>query len=382
MFRKILSKINKLFPKFEQVIVISFPNIEGSAIEVANYISKHYEMEVYYVVAKEQKSDPSGLLQPAVKVIIARTVKYFYKCFTCKYIFFTHGTFFTSFSSKQIVVNIWHGVFYKKIGRLLGHPPVLAHLTVATSDLTEQMFCEAFGVRPEDVVVSGYPRNDILIRAKAEKETLKRKIDQKLSSFNKLAIWLPTYRKSVVGEILNDGTEVANPFYVKDFDVHWFNHLLAKHNTLCIIKPHPMAPVFDKVGDFNNLLFINEEWLAHRNITLYHLVGCSDLLISDVSSVIIDYLLLDQPVVCISEDFKEYSKTRGFYFRDLENWVPSKIISDQFEFFDYLSALLMSKKDPYEQQRLQLKTKFFSFHDARSTERLLKRVFDSDKVKQ
>src|SRR6476619_8350307 len=100
------------------------------------------------------------------------------------------------------------------------------------------------------------------------------------------------------------------------------------------------------------------------------------MLISDVSSVIIDYLLLDQPVICFSSDFEEYKKTRGFYFDNMEDWLPGRLICNQTDFFNYLKLLLTTGKDPDEQKRMKLKDAFFTFKDAKSTERLIKHVFN------
>src|SRR5699024_8224238 len=111
-----------------------------------------------------------------------------------------------------------------------------------------------------------------------------------------------------------------------------------------------------------------------QGLTLYQLLGCTDLLISDVSSVIIDYMLVDQPIICVFTDFEEYKKTRGFYFDDIENWMPSRINKTQESFFEHLENILRNDVDPSSEKREKLKNYFFDHHDAGSTERLVRHV--------
>jgi CDP-glycerol glycerophosphotransferase (TagB/SpsB family) len=376
ILRAILTFLNKLLPKYDQVIIEGVPNIEGNAIAVANYIADNYSIPVYFVVNKNSFDDPSGLLSSDVNKIYRPSIYFFIKYMTSRYIFFTHGSCLDSFSKKQIVTNIWHGIFYKRIGKFIDHPGIAADITVSTSKLTQKMFSEAFGVKQEDVFICGYPRNDILINSKRKKELFKKKISQVLNSFGKMIVWLPTYRKSVKGDIRQDGNEVGNPFYIENFDVQKFNRILKDKETLCLVKPHPMAPEYDYNDRLSNVKFIDDQWLSNQNMTLYHLLGCSDLLISDVSSVIIDYLLMDQPIICISTDLDEYKKTRGFYFDDIEDWIPGKILQDQYDFFHHLELLLsVGANDLFKQKREKLRNTFFSHQDSLSSKRLAEQVF-------
>lgn len=379
LFRRAVTFANKVFPKFDQVIIQGFPNAESGAVEVANYIRNTYPMPVYFVVSNKNNDNPGKVLLPNIRVINRSDFLFLFKYVTSRYVFFTHGTPFNSFSKRQTVVNMWHGILYKRVGVLNGRPPMPAQITVGTSELTRMMFSKAFGVPKETVFVSGYPRNDVLIRSKNEKTILKDKIDDQLNSFDKIIIWLPTYRKHVRDNSQDgkqDGKEVGNPFYIQDFDVEYFNSLLKEYNTLCIVKPHPMASKYDTSYNLDHLLFVDDEWISQQGITLYQLIGCTDILISDVSSVIIDYILLDQPIVCISADFDAYKATRGFYFEDIGNWIPTQINQNQTDFFNYLKLVLSTNTDPFEEKRKRLKNEFFTYHDDLSTKRLVDYVFE------
>ena len=379
---KLLSALNKALPKYERALVIGFPNVESSAVSTANYIAQNYALPVTYVVSKKLKDDPRAMLEPGIRIIPANgslraQAKFFWLLFTSKYLFLTHGIFLDSFSKRQVVTNIWHGILYKKIGLLLGGRPIPAHVTVGTSVLTQKMFSEAFGVPEASVFVSGYPRNDHLLQGQANKKQIKLKLGGALEGYKQVMIWMPTFRKNMNKAGWQDGIESGNPFYIENFDVAQFNQILKASNAYCLVKPHPMAVKYADVGNLSHMKFIDDQWISDQGLTLYQLVGSTDVLISDVSSVVIDYLLLDQPILCVSTDFEAYKQNRGFYFEAIEDWLPGPVLSSQALFFGELEALLKTGRDGYVRRRKKLKKAFFMHHDARSTERLVQHVLDS-----
>jgi CDP-glycerol glycerophosphotransferase (TagB/SpsB family) len=373
--KRTLDFLNLNIPKKKKIIVLGFPNCEPSAVAVANYLVTHYDYPVFYGYDPNLPDKPFKLLNKRIKILssgggLTEQAKYFFHLFSAKYIFMTHGIPIEVFPKRQVIVNIWHGVFYKKLGLLIGGRAIKATTTVATSVLSKKMFAEAFGVAEQTVFISGYPRNDLLLRAKEQKKTIENILGI-TNKYNKIIIWLPTFRKSVTDSERNDGTEAGNPFYLKDFDVNEFDYFLKKHNALCFVKPHPMAVKY-KVDSGNslNVAFIDDQWLSEKAVTLYDLVGITDILISDVSSIVIDYLLLDQPIICISEDFEEYKQTRGFYFTDMENWLPSKVLKDKNELYKELEICITVGNNYSLQIRSRLKDKFFLYKNDKSTERL------------
>ncbi len=370
----ILSWLNMILPKYERVLVQGFPNIEPSAIEVANKLAERNQFKVYYVVSTKTEDRPYKLLDPSIKFIQRESLTYFFFYLTTKYIFFTHGSFLKKLSKNQVTVNIWHGLPYKKIRKMVGGEDLLATYTVGTSLPTKKIFAESFGVDEESVVPVGYPRNDQLLRAKKNKMQLLKGIDEQLLTYDNLLIWLPTYRKNTVGVRRVDGQEIGNPFYILDFEVDRFNRFLVESNSFCIIKPHPMAIKYNNKS-LSNLLFIDDLWLSERGVTLYDLTGSTDYLISDVSSIMLDYLMLDQPIVCVSTDFEEYRLTRGFYFSDIGNWIPARICTTQDQFFEELEKVIRLGQDDYQEKRTELKEYFYK-GNCNSAEKLIKIVLD------
>ena len=167
MRRKLVTFLNKILPKVNHVIVQGYPNLESGAVEVANKICDGYDILVFFPVSKSSVDySKLGLLNPKVIIIDKSSFYLQWKYLTARYLFFTHGSQLNTFSKRQVSVNLWHGTLYKKVGTLLGQRGVPASFTVGTSELTQKMFSTAFNVINSTVLVTGYPRNDVMINTK------------------------------------------------------------------------------------------------------------------------------------------------------------------------------------------------------------------------
>lgn len=382
LIRKLLFQINYALnsatPKQDQVLICEPWNIESNCVEMANYIAEQDQRPVYYAVPKRLMDHAKRLVHPRVQIIENETLAFKKLFMRSKYIFAAHWKFPKYYTKDQSVVNLWHGVGHKKIALLRGKPGMFANLTVATSKLTQRAFTDAFGNPIDTVKITGYPRNDMMLRAFQERDALKHRMEGDLHKYDKIIIWLPTFRTDTIASHGTDGVAADNAFQIAGFDVARFNRLLKKYNVLCIVKPHPLDVQRPDDQAHSNVMVINDEWLWKQGLTLYHLTACTDIVVSDISSIIVDYMLLDQPVICFSTDFDDYSDSRGFYFEDIENWLPSKLVRKEAEFLEYLENILQSGIDPWEKQRMHLKDAFFSYHDANSSQRILDAVFGSN----
>jgi CDP-glycerol glycerophosphotransferase (TagB/SpsB family) len=375
----IRESLNKVLPKFNKVIIIDHGRGESNAIEAANYIHKHYDLPVFLSMNEEIKGYARKILGPGVRLVNRRSIALKFAYLTSKYIFTTHGSILYDTPKRQLWVNIWHGVGHKRIRltRGRGEKGIPADITVATSDLSKKMFSESFGVSAESVFISGYPRNDLMLRAKKNKTELKEKIEPSLNHYEQVIFWMPTFKRNTDDEILiNKNLSIDGMFQISDFNVEHFNDILKKYNTLCLIKPHYYYLQNNALAGLNNIMAIDDEWIHHQGITLYHLLACTDALITDFSSVMIDYTLLGQPVICFSTDLDEFKKTQGLYFADIENWLPTKLHQNEEDFFEFLESILSTGTDPCIEKREKIRDLYFTHKDDKSTERLMEYVFD------
>lgn len=374
-----INLLNKLSPKRNRIIVIGNHKIEDNAIEIANYLVDNCKLDIYYEVSEEYIDQVSKLLSSRIKLIKTTSSLKLIKYITTKYIFYTYpfGFAFYSSSKRQKLVNIWHGIALKNLakGRNKSSPGIPADWTIASSPLTQKMFSELFGVPEKSVLITGYPRNDMLLKAKEEKEILKQNLPESVRKFREIIIWMPTYR------ILQSDSQDKLPthqkvnldqiFQVQDFQVHKFNELLKENNVLCLVKPHQLYDLNIENSQFSNIIFIDNDWIYEQGLSLYQFLACTDILISDYSSVMLDYILLDQPIFCLATDLEEYKKTQGLYFDDYENWVPAKHHDRQTEFFEELQDYLETKEDKRKLKRYELKNIYYSYHDTNASKRIM-----------
>ena len=368
-----------MLPKLNRILVVGNEKVESNAIEIANFLAGTQSRKVFLVVSKAFKSYIKAIVSPDVILVEEKSLFNVYLSMTCKYVFSTHGSSLAGSSKLQTEVNIWHGVLYKNIRMLRGERGIHADFTVGTSPLSVKMFSAAFGVASESVIISGYPRNDMMLRARKVKTEIKRKVQHDLTRYDKVIFWMPTFRRTEEQGNKNGrfGMELDNPFQIDGFDVASFNELLKEQNTLCLLKPHYFYLTNKEFLQYSHILMIDDEWICKQQITLYELLACTDVLVSDFSSVIIDYILLDQPIVCFCTDLEEYKRTQGLYFDNIEDWLPTKLVQNQNDFFKLLRSILRTGTDPYAEKRRSLLKEFFTYSDANSSKRIAERVFRS-----
>jgi CDP-glycerol glycerophosphotransferase (TagB/SpsB family) len=370
------------------VVITGGDKADANAIEIANYVADHYDFPVYYVVNDFFRPYSDSILSKRVKRIdtINKTrLKMIY--LNSKYFISTHDVLLKRTPKNKVFVNLWHGVGHKK-GWKDESKNLLADVTVATSDMTKEMFSHFFKVPIETVFISGYPRNDLMLRVQKKKEIWKEKLN--FSGYDKIIIWLPTYQVTENFKFKYDGNMLAfsDIFQIDDFKVEELNEILKRFNSLCIIKPHPVYnnKKINLTG-MDNLLLIDDEWIFNQGLTLYHLIGCTDILITDYSSVMTDYTLLEQPIILFTPNIESYKQTDGFYFENVEEYMPSELIFNEKDFFSYFKKVLESNSDPMESKRKKIRDIYFKYKDEDSSKRLSEHLFgkstvSTNKIKQ
>lgn len=315
LISKIFYIANYITPKFSRfVIFCGYPDYD----DTLKGMLPHLPLNTIILVS-EVKMPPSWV-PGSFKIVKKNTFKGVLYIFLSKKIYFTHGlfSFFRLLPEKrQLVINLWHGMPLKNIGYLDGKKSVpKAHYLLSTSQCFQKIMADAFGMELERVKITGLPRNDLL----TQKGFKHPELESLVSKYSRVHVWLPTYRNSGVGDIRVDGSSTSI-FGIDDFCPIKLNRLLVERNEFVILKPHPMAVIDSALPKLSNILFINEEWLCNRSLTLYELLSLSDSLWTDYSSVAVDYLLLKRPIILIMSDLESYKNTRGF--TSIADYIPA-----------------------------------------------------------
>ena len=156
-------------------------------------------------------------------------------------------------------------------------------------------------------------------------------------------MWLPTYRKtgnSSYGEN-NMENQYWLPLLHNDDDLKTLNKYCVDNSILLVVKKHRLQSVFFKDGELSNIRFIDDSDVINLGAQLYELFQFSDALITDYSSIAVDYLLLDKPIAFTLDDYDEYASKRGFVFDNAKDYMPGHHVYDIEELGSFLMDVKM-----------------------------------------
>ena len=299
-----------------------------------------------------------------------KSVKSMLRFVKSKYIFRTHSLFGGIYSKrKQVMCLVFHGMPFKKTGLLNGEKIKknnYDYLNI-TSPLFQKIMSDSMGSTLECNVISGLPRNDDLF---SPNDILK---DMGFPRFKKVIIWMPTFRKSFSG--ISNGKESSTgiPTIKEIDDFKIINEFLVNWDMALILKLHPWA--INRLGDcidYSNIFVIKDSDIPTR-YSLYNLIGATDALLTDFSSVFIDYLIIDKPIGFVFDDINEYEIDRGFNFYPVENYLPGAKITNINQLFSFLSDTA-NEIDGYRDCRQKVSELFHTYRDAKSSERFLEHI--------
>lgn len=244
-----------------------------------------------------------------VRVLARKSLAGVWAYLTSRYVFFTHGCYsFPVLSSRQIIVNLWHGMPFKRNAYLdPANPRALvprSHKTIAADESWRPIVAQAFGLEERDVILTPHPRLDRLASPSVHLRGV-------LGSPRLLVAWLPTYRAAPVrGAVDGDPRcDVVSDGVALDA----VEQVLERHDAVCVVKPHPMAALTpDALSRYRRIRLVTNKDLAAAGASVYELLATSDVLVSDVSSVVVEWMALKRPTVLFMEDWAAYARTRGF----------------------------------------------------------------------
>jgi CDP-glycerol glycerophosphotransferase (TagB/SpsB family) len=307
-FGYIIFLMTSILPKKRWAVLQSFPIFDDNVLEIEFLLRTRSVSRIFILFPGTDVPSNQFKFSVKTKFVRRRSVQGVICYMLSKYVFLTHGLYFWKFPRNQKSVNLWHGMPIKRIGVQNGVKGIRTTYALSTSRCFNRELSNAFGIDANSVNVTNLPRNYRMLRSSKMEKNHAHILFGKAVPF---LVWLPTYRRSIIGDIRTDGIDPGNTVNFEGFDIDALNAVMLRIGMKCLIKPHPMAPVAADQST-ENVLFIDDNWLYEKGISLYEVLGQSSGLISDVSSVVIDYLLMDKPIFLCFSDFEEYGVSRGF----------------------------------------------------------------------
>lgn len=362
--RAVLRVLYYHLPKGRYAVLWGWPDYEDSILALEQEL-RQTDLRRVFLLMTDRRSPPPAPLGPKTVRVTKDSFAGWVVFLLSSHVFFTHRCFMRRFPPNVVSVNVWHGMPIKRVGWMLdGDEGIESQYVLATSPFWAEIMERA--MRPSGpVLVTGLPRNDRLFLDPAPVDAA---LGPDAEASNHLLVWLPTYRRSVRGLLTVDGTPTDSPFEF-DVDPEELNRYLAAHHAYAVVKPHPMA-AFTGEQRWSNLLVVDDSWLRRHRLSLYQVLGAADVLISDVSSVTIDYLLVDRPVVHAIADLDEYRASRGFSVERVEELLAGPVATSWAELAAHLDEAL-DGADPEADRRRRVRTLSHTDTDAGATRRLL-----------
>lgn len=303
-----------------------------------------------------------------VRALPKRSVRGLWTFLTAKHVVTTSNVYGNRRPpASQVVVSLWHGEPPSKVtARFEGNSGLHGTYAPVCSTVGRAYRSVEFDIPPLRVPIVGAPRNDRMLRADAGQ--LRRALlgdDAHRTTF----LWMPSYRvgRYAHGLRLDAGNRPGLPFSSED--LRRLDDWLAAQGARLVVKVHPRDAA-DFGGGFRAVRVLLPGDLEASGTTLYPALAAFDALITDMSSVWLDHLLLDRPMVFAFPDLHEYRDGRGLNLEPYEEWVPGPFALTMDELLAAL-ADIVDGGDPMAAERSRALRRFHRYHDDRSSARLL-----------
>jgi len=387
---KVLERINSVFLiVFGWLVVVPiaflFPKRKGLIISIGregndftdnvkyfhSYLIKNQDKSKSFYLAETDavsKQVPNLVHHPSFKscllllradVVVIDTSDWFYR-------------FKFHLAIKARIVQLWHGVGSKKIelatktftesrfrklaifyGILRGQFNKYFLISSTSEYYTKHLYWDAF--RFKTIKEFGQPRNDVLFRKPDEldiigtdKDVLKNLLQRKESKGEKLVLFTPTFRHKLDMNLL---------------DLKMLDQFASDNNFVFVIKHHVLTTV-DSSQQFDNIVYYNK----YKDI--YPLMSISDAMITDYSSIYLDYLLLDKTNIFYVPDIEEYKNADTSLRDDFLDIAPGTKCNNQKELHKTLLEEIVNKKDNNKEMREKVLQLSYKYADGDASERI------------
>lgn len=299
----------RLWPTTDRAVVYSSTPFEGNATETIRFLLGSTDVTRVTWLLPSIVTDTEWRVGPAngrLRVVRRKSLSGFVSFLRARYVFFTNSMFGgASPGRRRIFVNLWHGDGPKRID-LPGDRRIGATVSVSGAECFSEEKSATFGVPNDRVFITGNPRIDQFRHPATDSELARLGIDPARG----LVVWAPTYRDAApvaAARGWQDGARLSEQPAAHD-SILMLKELVEERDLQLIVKPHP-----SDVDDLRaaGLPVVTDVHLAGIELHFYRLLGRAAALVTDYSSVWVDYVALRRPVGFLLPDLDAYTATRG-----------------------------------------------------------------------
>ena len=264
------------------------------------------------------------------------------------------------------VFNLWHGIPLKRIGRKVElHRTRMStylfqkySLFFVCSQAEAKLMQRCFDLKPENISITGSSRNDLIL-SENKSESLSASFIAK-----KICLYAPTWREY---------GDTSTFFPWEKYDLNVLEEFLKSENMVLLLRGHRQELNHKKeeitfIDGSDWIFFAENDEFPDVNKILAH----TDILITDYSSIYLDFVLLDKPIIFIPYDLEKYKSYRGFLM-DYDANTPGIKVTKANEFIPALKSSLYTP-EKFLANRNLIKNKFHQYTDGKASERILDEI--------
>lgn len=343
-----IARILKKYSKTKDVIIMESTNdFDGNSGALYEYLKKQNSRHKFVWIVKEEENKKFLADKKDVALCPRKNIgdikKYiFYRAVSRWQIWDNHPV--RKVRADQTNIFLQHfGMGYKQIANVFNAPKYVDYVLTTNKEVYE-MEKDSLCYGPDTEVVYGeLPRNDVLFSR--EWHELEKIVSH---TYDKVVMWAPTLRNSKLYNRIDSDLEYPYGISVvyEKSDMDCLNEFLSERNMLLLIKIHPRQKCDHTEGKYSNILYLNGETV--KQVHAYKLLTQMDAMISDYSSMVFDYMLLDRPIAWALEDMDHYQI--DFLMENPLDFMPGEKIYNLEDLFVFLQNV-KDGKDPYKQER-------------------------------
>lgn len=275
-----------------------------------------------------------------------------YLC-SAKYLF-NNVTFPSYFTKKddQVYVNTWHGIPLKTLGYDMPNGGVEVSNTirnflqvdymVSASPFLTHIYKTAYkleNIYEGKIIEEGYPRLDLLVKFRREDVYKKlRSYGVEVDNNKKIILFAPTWRGASYAQA---STDVSFYYEFKEK----LESIIDTSEYQILIKVHQR--VYELAAEK-----LQQPFFIPSMIDANEVLAVTDVLVSDFSSIYIDFLATGKPILFYIPDLANYTQERGLYRSP--DCLPGPCTGDAEELAGWINNLdnvMEANREKYEAER-------------------------------
>ena len=339
-FWGLFSRINKKLILINSYGGAKYDDSPRAIYEYMKTNPKYNDYEIVWAFDRLPKNAPKN-----IKWVKNNSIKFFKTALKAKY-WITNSSMERGLKFKKkktTYIDTWHGTALKKMGYDTGETTKKYKVSkpdifYCQSEYDKETFVRAFRYPESCMRIVGLPRNDELAHVTNEQIS---EIRQKLNipKNKKIILYAPTFR--------DYATDTKGNYLAPPFDVEKWRKALSKEYVILFRAHYAVS----KVANIKYDDFIRDA-TAYENLN--ELMMASDILVSDYSSIMIDYSILERPIFAYGYDLEEYEEKRGLYF-DLNKTLPNGIQKTEDEIINKIRTINLADQ---KKRTLKFKNRF------------------------